>query len=858
MLDNKASIPAFYATPNQPIKVAYDFSHNEGLLEPWMIELIQVAAKQFSQITPVILKYEPISHETKLSVDCPVNEKAVRKEHSNRIIFQLEEYRNDSRVLGVTHYSYSLAENIHYSKLYEPNMTDYFVSSFGSINLVGDHPNFRQNGVGIIFHEIFHLFGLNDWFLLDLNCTQGILQFNTSTELACQNRDSAQKSLFEEEPFTKNITESGKKIKVTYGYYENNTIDELSCLRLELLKESNYDNCENYDFSLSSLFSVLQYSQAFTKPYFFIDKIRITELLVDCQFNDTQQRLFFDLVTKFQGKVKFAIRQDFAELVEAIYSVAPLSLESNSIHLPTVYFIEGSYISFIDRNNIQQLLIDLNNCNPFPLKILSQEFIKKIIYADEKFSINLLKELKVVLLESKPITCSFINTNTSAIDKVFLADDCWLVGDIPTEGNYTLLIKISNNSTAIYPSVFLTVKPEDRLLSTVLVGKPVATFKLTGRTITLDLEALCEAAAFPRQENLQCASTDLPENLSLIDCYVTGFNQNQSHQFNVSFYTKTAEKNCCVQIFPDTSSSDSSVISPLFELPESNSNFSHFEPLALLLLSDAKNESFSANYVHHSYPFVDLNQTSSFIITESNDLISRYLKQFNYLITTPFLHGVVEGYIDVTSFSIAIKSILKFLPRLVLVGVACFSTSQIPFLFLYSVVQTFLAEKLPNNKNNHLISVLKVMLFLIGAELEYGFSDLWFWADKPQFWPMLSDNINRLFSQLVCAPATKSLGYGLTIATINICHNKIQTSATSKTIDRDGIDSSYQTNQAASFFNSLKTATEVVSFRKIRRFPRMFYNYCYPISPEENHLRLANTPLANENELPLRALSNTH
>lgn len=206
-----------------------------------------------------------------------------------------------------------------------------------------------------------------------------------------------------------------------------------------------------------------------------------------------------------------------------------------------------------------------------------------------------------------------------------------------------------------------------------------------------------------------------------------------------------------------------------------------------------------------------------------------HINQFNYLFTIPLLHGLFEAYVDETSFASLAKSILKLLPRIGLVSIGYLSSLQFPFLFFYGVLESIVAPHFAARGNSPFIHMLHMFLFFLVTELEYGFSNLWLLADKPEFWPTLTERFNQLFIQMIWAPVIKSTGYLLAVSTMNCYYDCPPRSEVNNLANAMDIES--KEYQKPSFFNSLKQVKATVFSNKIKSLPGLFHKQFFRTSP---------------------------
>jgi hypothetical protein len=766
LLDRKGELPNYYSQAGEILTLAYDYDEGVSVNKGY-VEQIQIAIEQFNAFNLAKLVYRP-RRETNLYADCPVDEKALRKEHLNQLIFSQDsedtsEYTSVfPRILATASYISNINE---YRKVLQEHFNKTLISftTFAWITAKVEDPDFQDLAVGVLFHEIIHIFGIKDLIKFDIDHVNAILYPNVTTQRICE---------------------------------ANETRDNLNCDILKWIKHSQGENYTSYfKFTPLSLFSLHQYSLKTIDPLFCLNKTRVSEILTEYRFPVAMQAAYFDLLERYRGYNHVLTYQDIAVLVQAIYLIAPDSLLGRKLDLPYYYLIKGMYRPADDGENLSRLISAFRVAENFSYPILAQPDICLSVYQNSLFEIDLIKKLKIVSCDSTPVNCFFEQAILFRGD-LQLSNDCILTGYGQVVGNFTLPLILSNNLTELKRFIQFTVKEKNNPKNVILLGRPSVTHTLTKHS-HIDVVALCHAVALPSQDELRCTSADFPEGLALVNCSVLGIDFANAYNLTVYFSNGAVNKTCKLQLFTANDS-----------LVQDN--------LTAKSLVDAV---FYAKYMHEDY-VLEVNQ-AGYSLEMHPDILYRYVKQFNYLLTVPLLHGIVEGCTDELPLSPLLKLILKFVPRIILVAMSYLSSLQLPFLFFSSILESVMAKRLDASNAARLKYALNLLLFLLVAELEYGFSNLWLLADKPQFWPALTDRFNQLFVQMLWAPTMKATGYLLAVSAINCYYN--EPLLTPKANQAANDEQCVPHSGLSLFFHSLKVAKDTVFSSKLKRIPSLFY-----------------------------------
>ncbi|MES2142486.1 MAG: hypothetical protein V4471_06380 [Pseudomonadota bacterium] len=781
LVDIKEKIPVYYSEPEEVLTIAYDYKDEETYANKDYLEKIQIAVEEFNNFGFARLVYSPTYNEIPFNPNCPIDEISLRKKYLNKHVFGLLPGLYFSFMSSVC-FNSPIKKYVANIRRYL-NITPTSLPAFSVIQMDTESSVFQLRGIGVLFHEIFHLFGIKDLITLNINCTNGI-------------------------------------------YYPNRANENMKNRKYIHLRRLNSFECQtvtykNFNFTPVSLFSLQQYSRMAIHPFFILNETRITEILTGYQFTAELQKDYFDLLASYQGIAHLITYQDFSALAQAIYLIAPDSMLGRTFNVPYYHLIKGLYRPLADEEKFTRLISAFRKAENFNYPILAQDDLNVTIFNDTTFKIDLAKKLKVVSLTPAPIHC-YLEKPKQFKGDLQVSNGCILTGNSQAVGNFTLDLVLNNNVTKLNRFIKLNIKEKNKPLTAILLGRRSVVYTLSENS-DVDLTALCHAAALPKREELRCKSFDLPDNLSLANCSILGVNREENYNFTVIFFNAAAEKSCMVQLL---SINTSTLVDNLIE---QNSGVFIDKSLGL---NNEDNTGYYIRYAHSAHETYVLSvndavNTVRFIVDNGN-----YLKQCHYLLTIPLLHGVFEGCIDNIALSPLVKTILKLLPRIGLVSINYLSTLQFPFLFFYSALESFVASHLKAKNNDRFRHVVNLFLFLLVAELEYGFSNLWELADKPQFWPALTDRLNQLFIQMLWAPTVKMAGYLLGVSIMGCCAKSA--------IPAENNEAKVATNTAEgvlgrqlSFFNSLKLVKDTVFSSKIRRIPRLFYNCFFPLSQRE-------------------------
>ncbi|MFZ0218713.1 MAG: hypothetical protein WAL30_00685 [Candidatus Aquirickettsiella sp.] len=780
-------LPNFYNQKNEIIHLAYDFDE-ESIGNSDYVEHVQIAVEEFNACDFAKLIYRPV-HITNLNKNCSIDEFTLRKKHLNQIVFG--QLNSSSKFLLATTWTiYSFEDYIHF--LRKINNTIDTWSAFAWIDANTANPKFQSNPVGILLHEIYHLFGIRDLYRLPVDCWNGILYTNITAVLAC-------------ETIKKQI--------------------DSNCSKLDLLKNTESGSCSAFSEALIvspvSLFSMHQYSRKTLAPFYLINKTRISELLNEKHFTEDLQEDYFELLEKYQGCNHFVTYQDILALVKSIYLSAPDSLLGRNFSTPNYYSVKAVYRPLADEEKFNRLITFFKQSENFNYPILAQENLNLSVDIGTILVIDLAEKLKIVNLTPQRISCSIENP-INLTGTLQLSEECILTLYSQTSAIYQVNITLKTNSTVNISCIRLTFSEKARLMDTLLLGNPSVEYRLSKPSSVIDLIGLCRAIGVPRQNNLQCISTDLPNGLFFSNCSISGMESNESYNFTVNFSNKIKNKTCRVQFLAVNNSvlnNKQSNESSLNYLIEGSHRLNETGPLAY--------------FKQHAYENILLNTSDLEASARlTNTLLERYIWQLHYLFALPMLHGFFEGCVDGARLHLVIKLIFKIGLSLLLVSMNYFSNLQLPFLFFYYISEFSIIKHLTTVPINAARGI-QIILFFIVTELEYGFSNLWLLADKPIFWSALNDHVNKFFLQMLWIPLVKSTGYLLSSYIIDclgpLTNKKIGNDATSVNAKADNPSQLCE----ASFFNSLKIMKNTISFKNIKRLPSIFYKQ-YGLAKEVN------------------------
>lgn len=220
------------------------------------------------------------------------------------------------------------------------------------------------------------------------------------------------------------------------------------------------------------------------------------------------------------------------------------------------------------------------------------------------------------------------------------------------------------------------------------------------------------------------------------------------------------------------------------------------------------------------------------------------LQQFSHLLLIPFMQGIFEAEIDGHITSIPLRSLAKFAFRLALIYFSTGSCMSMGIISLVSVLELGLKGVI-QGKNKGLERLLFGAMFLVLAEMEYAFSDLWYLAGKPVFFPGLIEKLNGVFGNQVLGPGFKTMGYLLATELDKLFFSKKarpQTYAEGRfQSGKPLLDQSEKTNSAnrpLSFFAATKNAAQVVFSKKIEKAIPCFFS---PLAAKQKNFRFSDT-----------------
>lgn len=759
----------WFSKREQLLRLTYDYSPSV-FKEPIYKEYIEIAIENFNSLGLAHLEHRRIAMGNHFKI-CPLDEEYIKAKYKNPIIFSVEQFPKPDNTV-VCH--------IKNNRLfYDPTFSQFLMSETGGNNVTlppfakiicnPAHKLFQRMGIGIILHEINHLFGFKHTHTLEE--TNGIININIA------------------KPELNDIPKG--QVGTIFNIYSYTPF----------LQVSNY--------TLVSPFSIQHYRERALMPFLAFNKTRIDEILDSVGFSPKRKSEYKYLLSEYAGYPISYTYQDIAGLATAIYHIAPDSLLKNNFDFPNYFFVAGIYLPRTDKLKLASLFDTLMQVERFEYPILAQKNVKLVIEKSSIFSKNIYKSLKIITFP-QALRCKLLDENAIFSRNLTLSSDCWLSGKLESS-IFQLPILLSRKSTSKVCYLQLVAESKSKhLKNRVLLGRNKATCFMK-KTAYVAIASVCQAVALPADKKLSChlENVDLAQNVALENCWYY-FQEEKGNQ-NVTFIVSNAEANktCYIQFLLNETSVLEEVY-PLVNLSDANFQF-------------VENEGY---YAVNSLSHISVYQKKLLLRqlaqrTVQAEMVSRFV-QFNYCVSLPFVQGVLESLIDSAPLHVYSKSVLKWLPRVGLYYFNCLNLINVGVLcasFLEGVLKNYLKGKI----NNSIEKTIAILLFLCIAELEYGFSNLWLLSGQLAFWPMLLDGLNQLFLQTAFAPSIKALGYGIGL----MLSQYLFASSVGKEPDRAPLTSDTEhvllrkSSQPIklSFFTALHTASQTVfSMKTLKRF----------------------------------------
>lgn len=513
LVHDEKDLPPHYSSPEEILTLAYEFS-DEAILEKEYVEQVRVTLEQFNRFGLVNFIYSPGYDHIPIQADCPLDEMSLRKKYQNKFTFGLLARDPSFKRLTISQSLLSLDELN--KTLAELNDTLDYLGNFAGIYANIKEPVYQLRSIGALMKQLFMVFGINSPIHLNTNCTNHIISTNTTVINECKNGNN-----------------------------------QTHCMLYHFLSQSDQFECaklieSELTFSPVSLFSLMQYSQKIFHPLLILNKTRINKILSDNQFTSDLQNEYFELLEAYQGYDHIISYQDFSALAQAIYLIAPNSMLSRTFNLPYYYLIQGLYRPITDEQKLSRLILALRQAENFNYPILVQNECNLTVFNETPFAIDLIKKLKAVSLTPTPIRC-YLQQPLIFPGNVEINGDCMLTGNSHSVGNFSLDVILSNNLTHLNRSIQLNIKEKNLPITTILLGKHSVEHTLSDDS-EIDLAALCHAVSLPDRKALSCKSFDLPDNLFLNNCSISGVNNRDNYTFKISFFNDRVNKPCAIQL----------------------------------------------------------------------------------------------------------------------------------------------------------------------------------------------------------------------------------------------------------------------------------------------------------------------
>jgi hypothetical protein len=774
VLNDKLELQGLWsANTGEILELSYDYSPS---VTDFYRELIEVAVENFNRFGLARLQYRRMAMGVHFAV-CSLDSEYLKTKHKNPIIFSEKQSFNANTTVMCR-----VKDN---KIFYDPRFHGIFIDDKGGDNVTlppfaeiicnTAHRDFQRIGVGVILHEINHLFGVKHSHSLEE--TNGILNVN----IARPDLNSIPKDKF-------------SKLFSVYNY-------------------GSFFQVTNY--TLISPFSIQHYRSKALVPYRSLNETRINELLASYSLQPQIKLDYFYLLAKYAGYPILYTYQDIAGLATAIYHIAPDSLMGKTFNFPNYFLVQGIYLPELDSLKLKGLVDALYEAEQFVYPIFAQENVTIPIELASYFRIDLYKNLKIVNL-SKRVVCRLAQEDLTHLPgNVTLRNDCWLSGKLERLGIFPLSIELSKKAVSTVHFLQLLVSKErENFKAKVLLGNPNTTYFMTGTTY-VNIVDICQAVALPpRSLNCQVENGSAPLIVHLERCWYLLRPDQANHSLSFIIFNGVANKTCNIQFLFNQSVNLENEL--LFNL--SDNEVLQFNGLAEQGYAVAN---VRENWIMHQASPALMQVTSPAFHPE---IFSRFAQQFNYCVTVPFIHGILERLVDDSSLPVCMKSALKLLPRVGLWYLDYLNLLTIGLLCVPSFLEVVLKTSLRDKASKSLEKFIYVLIVVGMAELEYGFSNLWLLSDKLRFWPMLTDKLNQLFLQLLFAPMVKACGYAISLDCIKSrltlpANQDVQSITELSLLSNDNGISKKSADDSCSFFSAMHIASQsVFSTKTIRLF----------------------------------------
>lgn len=800
ILSEKARLQnLWFSNSGQLLTLTYDYSPSV-VQDTAYKEFIDIAIENFNRLDLARLEYRALAMGTQHKA-CPPDAAYIKFKYKNPILFShyFPEH-NDQRVCFVE--SNELFYDTDFYSLSSEEIAENSSVSllpFAEIKCNTENFIFQRFGIGILFHEINHLFGIRHSHMSEE--TNGILA------VAIPKPDF----------YEIKQGEFGRFFDL-YAYND-------------FLQVTNY--------TLISPFSIQHYREHVLQPYRSINKTRIRELFEDYSIQKAVQEDYFYLLEKYAGRPVLCTYQDIAALATAIYHIAPDSLAGKFFNLPNYYFIQGVYRPSTDEIKFIGLINTLYDAERFIYPILAQQQVVLTVPKSTAFVVSLYELLKIVGLRNLP-TCAFQEEeNALALSKnLSLSADCLLTGQAESSGSFQVPVLLSEGLALTVCSIAVTVTEENNALGNrVLLGKKQAIYFMHDNSY-VDLIDVCQAVALPVGKALTCqfANRSLLEDVSLEDCWLQ-FQEEMSCNLTFIFSNGEAHKACDIQfLFNKTITLEDMNVLPRI------SDTARFSKAKVGVGYYDVDDPVDAN--HHRENSFLLSQARQPYVTQPLR-VDRLLMQLNYCVTIPLVHGILEGMMEGTACHAYIKSAFKLLPRTALWYFDYFNLTSFSLACYTSLLEGVIKDYFRNKSSKITEKCIHALLFLSITEFEYGFSNLWELTDRIEFWPVLTEKLNQLFLQFLFAPMIKTLGYtlGLKLMSSNLF-------ATARQEEYCTPSMPLSSDNRAAYFRATSTVSSGIAFIKAKAGKLCSFFSVNPMRQENRMFERAETtrlPTHHEN-----------
>lgn len=752
----------WFSRPGQRLTLTYTYS-DSALQKPDYMDTIEIAVENFNQLGLAYLRYANQEMGT-LPGNCPLDTLYLKEKYHNQIVFTRDS-REDVDEFGC---------GTRPSSLYSEPVKDFFgypsanstlsLPAFSMVTCATENNYFVRYGTGALLHEINHLFGIKHAHFC-ANDTNGILKINIPA------------------PDLVDI------------YYDDTLIwdEKLEKLQKFVNLYPFADILLTTQYTLVSPFSIQHYPMHDLAPYLSFNTTRMEEILDSYNASMSQKSDYFYLLNKYAGYPVVRTYQDILGLAKAIYYIAPDSLVGLAFDFRSYYLAEGVYIPNDDQQKLINLIEYLRAKEKFTYPILAQEKLSFTSHLNNNFSIALTKGFKIVSLSSGLIICHlspFYNASLS----LTLYPDCQLKGSSNATGFFSFQVMIGNDMTRLQRNVTLWVKEKISVKNRVLLSNPSPQYVLFDNATALNLIELCQAVAVPREKSLQCTLIEPSANTSLDNCHME-LNDRIEEDYNVSviFTQAEARKTCTLHVL-DRRNITLPVSTTFHSLP----TIKQGDPVAEALLGDPM----YPLWVPTDQPIVD----STFF---------QNLQQCSQLLIIPLLQGSFEGLVDACHVGGMPKTLLKLIPRILLLvlGYTSFLSGGMAMLAL--ILTDLMRENLEGFIPSKLEKSIQLLFFIVVTELEYAPSNLWRLSGQLEIFPETVTLLNKLFAQMALAPACKTGAY-LASQSLMQCLMILSTEKLERSKQQP-------LSSSADFFAALSIARDTVFSKKILR-PFAFFS----------------------------------